>query len=69
MSELKLFHELSELKNKISLAQSMLNDETIPNKEKVTKHLADCFKLSIKLQPRAYDLDVECNYVSGKRFT
>jgi hypothetical protein len=67
VSELEFFEELSELKNKISLTQSMLNDENLPNRLKVIAHLKDCFRDSLKFQPRAYDLDVEHNYVSGKR--
>jgi hypothetical protein len=67
MIELKLFHELSVLKNKINLAQAILNDKEMQNREKVIKHLSDCFELSLKHQPREYDLDIEHNYVSGER--
>lgn len=62
-----LLHQLSELKLKIGIAQSLIFDKKTENKSKVISHLVDIFHDMINMQPRMYDLDIEANYVGNQR--
>ncbi len=62
-----LLHQLSDIKLKIGIAQSLLLNPNVPNQQKVIKHIVDIYENSINSQPRMYDLDIESNYVNGGR--
>lgn len=62
-----LLHQLSDVKLKIGIAQSLLLNPNVNNQQSVIKHIVDIYENVINSQPRMYDLDIESNYVNGGR--